>query len=44
MNPGTRDWFTKRGVWMLLREKGEVLVWRSLIRRVCVDILLVYAP
>jgi len=34
VNPGTRDWFTKRGVWMLLREKGEVLVWRSLIRRV----------
>ncbi|KAF8341214.1 uncharacterized protein EI90DRAFT_2905635 [Cantharellus anzutake] len=26
-------WFARRGVWMLLREKGEVLVWRSLIRR-----------
>lgn len=33
-DPQARDWLTKRGVWMLLREKGEVLVWRSLIRRV----------
>jgi len=29
-----RAWFARRGVWMMLREKGEVIVWRSLIRRV----------
>jgi len=34
INSEARDWLTKRGVWMLLREKGEVLVWRSLLRRV----------
>lgn len=28
-----RAWYAKRGIYLLLREKGEVLVWRSLIRR-----------
>jgi hypothetical protein len=26
------EWFRKRGLWLVLREKGEVLVWRSLFR------------
>ncbi|KAI5449722.1 hypothetical protein NCC49_004087 [Naganishia albida] len=25
-------WYRKRGLWLVLREKGEVLVWRSLFR------------
>lgn len=28
-----RRWFARRGLWLLLKEKCEVLVWRSLIRR-----------
>ncbi|KAF9511059.1 hypothetical protein BS47DRAFT_1299458, partial [Hydnum rufescens UP504] len=28
-----RSWFARRGVWMMLKEKGEVVVWRSLVRR-----------
>jgi hypothetical protein len=28
-----RKWFAKRGLWLLLKEKCEVLVWRSLVRR-----------
>lgn len=26
------EWFRQRGLWLVLREKGEVLVWRSLFR------------
>lgn len=26
------EWYRRRGIWLVLREKGEVLVWRSLVR------------
>ncbi|KAK4686265.1 hypothetical protein P7C73_g3867, partial [Tremellales sp. Uapishka_1] len=27
-----REWFRKRGIWLLLFERGEILVWRNLLR------------
>lgn len=32
------QWFRQRGLWLVLREKGEVLVWRSLFRNAWVVI------
>lgn len=27
-----REWYRKRSIWLLLHERGEVLVWRNLFR------------
>jgi hypothetical protein len=27
-----RDWFRRRSIWLLLSERGEILVWRNLFR------------
>ncbi len=26
------EWYRRRGIWLVLREKGEVLLWRNLFR------------
>ena len=28
-----REWYRRRGIWLLLFERGEILVWRNLLRR-----------
>lgn len=32
-----REWYRRRSVWLLLYERGEILVWRNLFRRGCVN-------
>jgi hypothetical protein len=27
-----REWYRKRSIWLLLHERGEILVWRNLFR------------
>jgi hypothetical protein len=31
--PANRDWLRKRNVWVMLYERGEILMWRNLFRR-----------
>jgi hypothetical protein len=28
-----REWYRRRGIWLILYERGEILVWRNLLRR-----------
>ena len=28
-----REWYRRRGIWLILFERGEILVWRNLLRR-----------
>jgi hypothetical protein len=30
---GKREWYRRRGIWLILYERGEILVWRNLLRR-----------
>lgn len=38
--PRTRDWLRRRNVWVMLYERGEILVWRNLFRRAYVLFIL----
>ena len=31
--PTNRDWLRRRNVWVMLYERGEILVWRNLFKR-----------
>lgn len=28
-----REWYRRRGIWLILYERGEILVWRNLLRK-----------
>ena len=28
-----REWYRRRGIWLILFERGEILVWRNILRR-----------
>ena len=28
-----REWYRRRGIWLILFERGEILVWRNLLHR-----------
>lgn len=30
---GQREWYRRRSIWLILYERGEILVWRNLLRR-----------
>jgi hypothetical protein len=36
-----REWYRRRGIWLILYERGEILVWRNLLRRR--SVLIIYS-
>jgi hypothetical protein len=28
-----REWYRRRGIWLIIYERGEILVWRNLLRK-----------